>query len=126
MSTERERTPESLFEGRPTNLRLFQTIRQHIESLGPVKVTTSKTQVAFAVNRQFAWMWMVAPSRSMPEGTLMLTLDLRRQVDHPLIRNVNVTGRNKWTHQISVVDESVAEQVIASGWIEEAYRFGTE
>jgi len=52
------RTAEGLFEGQPGSLKLFETVRKFIESLGSVEIAAAKTQVSFGVKTKFAWVWL--------------------------------------------------------------------
>ena len=51
-------TIEGLFEGQPRSYKLFKAVRKYIESIGPVEVEASKTQVSFGVRTKFAWIWL--------------------------------------------------------------------
>ena len=48
-------TIEGLFEGQPGSYKLFQLVRQYIESIGPVEIEATKTQVSFDVKTKYAW-----------------------------------------------------------------------
>jgi hypothetical protein len=37
---------------------LFEKVRLFIESIGPVTMEATKTQVSFGTTRKFAWVWL--------------------------------------------------------------------
>jgi len=49
---------EDLFYGGPEVLKLFHYVRQYIESLDPVKIESTKTQISFGSKKKFAWIWL--------------------------------------------------------------------
>ncbi len=80
-------TIEGLFDGRPVSLLLFQEVRRFIESLGPVNIEATKTQVSFGTKRKFAWVWL--PQiwiRKQPDSSITLAFSLDRQIIHDRIR----------------------------------------
>jgi len=58
MKTPRNWTIEGLFEGRLEAYKLFNILREYVESLGPVKIEATKTQVSFGLKTKFAWVWL--------------------------------------------------------------------
>jgi hypothetical protein len=58
MKTKRYWTIGQLFTGRPAAFRLFGNVRKFIETLGPVTVEATKTQVSFGTTKKFAWVWL--------------------------------------------------------------------
>jgi len=85
-------TVEGLFDGRPVSLLLFQEVRRFIESLGPVNIGATKTQVSFGTTRKFAWVWLpqtytkndrktVSPSRSI-SGDISRMTGLLKLLNH--------------------------------------------
>lgn len=116
-------TVEGLFSGRPESLHLFQEVRRFIESLGPVTVEATKTQVSFGAKRKFAWVWL--PQiwiRKQPDISITLTIDLDRCVRHDRMRQVVEPYPGRWTHHIVIHQESDFDEDVR-GWLREAYAF---
>ncbi len=68
-------TIEKLFAGKPIQLKLYRRIRAIIETLGPVAVKVTKTQVSFASGRQFAWVWLPMEwAKNRPPNSIVLSL----------------------------------------------------
>ncbi|HSP47885.1 MAG TPA: DUF5655 domain-containing protein [Clostridiaceae bacterium] len=118
------RTVEGFFEGRPEALMYFEALREEIEALGPVKLEVMKTQVSFAAERKFAWVWLPQMwTRKRPETSITLTFCLDREVRHPKIVEAVEPSPGKWTHHILInriedLDDEVRD------WLKEAYDFG--
>ncbi|MEV0546369.1 DUF5655 domain-containing protein [Nocardia salmonicida] len=123
MSTERH-TVERLFAERPGALRLFHSLASRIEGLGDITMVITKSQVSYAADRKFAWLWPVPRSKSSVQDLLMLTLDTRSPLSDPLIGSVAETYPGKWTHQIKVTDDSVVDRIVTAGWLDAALDFG--
>ena len=119
------RTVEGFFEGRPEALMYFEALREEIEALGPVKLEVMKTQVSFAAERKFAWVWLPQMwTRKRPETSITLTFCLDREVRHPKIVEAVEPSPGKWTHHILInriedLDDEVRD------WLREAYDFGS-
>ena len=117
-------TIEGLFEGRPQAFRLFLAVRRYIESIGPVEVAATKTQVSFGVKTKFAWVWLPQMwIKKRPLNTITLALDLDHKVNDPRIREAVEPQPGRWTHHILIDTElDLDEQVKAC--IREAYEKG--
>ncbi len=74
-------TLDEFFSGRDESRRIFDTLRAAIDSLGPVEIRVTKSQVAFRRSRTFAWAW--APGRYLrgQHPPLVLTLSFTRRND---------------------------------------------
>ncbi len=113
-----------LFAGRPVPLRLFRAIRKKVESIGPVKVVPTKTQVSFRARTGFAWVWLPQMwIEKAAEDGVVLTLDLRRRVVHPRIKTAVEPSPGRWTHHIVILKEDDLDDNVL-GWLREAYAGG--
>ncbi|SUB53966.1 Uncharacterised protein [Nocardia brasiliensis] len=121
-----ERAVERLFADRPEALRLFRAFVPRIAELGGIGAEVMKTQVSFAADRKFAWLWPLPVSRGTPPDVLMLTLVTRSRFTDPLIRSAEQNRPGTWTLQIRITDESVIERVLDAGWLDAAYDFGLQ
>jgi hypothetical protein len=125
MATDERHTVEALFAGKPHALALFEELKRHIIAGGDVEIVVTRTQVSFGARRKFAWVWLAPPTKTQPEGVLMLTLDMTHRTADPLISSAEETYAGKWAHQIPVRDEAVLERIVSSGWLRDAWEFGS-
>ncbi|MDD1682651.1 MAG: DUF5655 domain-containing protein [Methanoregula sp.] len=117
-------TIEGLFEGRPESFLLFQVVRCFIESLGPVTVGATKTQVSFGAGRKFAWVWL--PQiwiQKQPKNSITLSFNLDRRVRHNRIKQAVEPYPGRWMHHVVIGQESDFDDDVR-GWLREAYGFG--
>jgi hypothetical protein len=114
-------TLEGLFAGRPGALALFQAVRQEIESVGPVTMEVTKTQVSFGRERKFAWVWL--PQlwiKKRPDESITLTFDLPGRVDHARIASAVQPRPGRWTHHVLIDKESDLDDDVHK-WLRRAY-----
>jgi hypothetical protein len=102
----------AFFEGRPAALRFFEVVRAAVEMRGPVEVRVSRSQIAFARRRAFAWVW--TPDRWLRGKTapLVLSVALSRKDDSVSWKQVVEPRPGRWMHHLEVcsatdVDEEV-------------------
>ncbi len=114
-----------LFEGQPGSLKLYESVRNYIESIGPVKIDISKTQVAFGVKTKFAWVWLPQMwIKKRPLNTITLALDLDHEVKDPRIKEAVEPRPGRWTHHILIDSEKDLDNKVKD-WLREAYANGT-
>ena len=121
MKTSGNRTIEGLFVGRAEAFRLFNVIREYIESIGPVKIEPSKTQVSFGEKTKFAWIWLPQMwIKKQSENSITLTFSLRRSVKHSRIKSTVEPYPGRWTHHVVIEKESDLDEDVRE-WLREAY-----
>ncbi len=115
----------SVFEGRLECLRLFAAVRNMIEAMGPVKLSVARTQVAFGVRRQFAWVWLPQRwTKNRPANSIVLSFGLDRQIRDRRIVEAVEARPGRWTHHVIIGAESDLDAEV-SRWLQEAYAFGS-
>jgi hypothetical protein len=118
------RTVDDFFAGKPETFRLFRTIADRIDALGPSEVTVA-SQISFGINRKFAWFWLYNVTTKNPNGVLHMMLAIDHRIDDPQVRAIGQIGRGRWNHQVVIRSGEDA----TSGWlgdlIEAAYRYGS-
>ncbi len=105
---EPEETPPGtrLFSDKPRQLGLFSLVREYIRSIGQAAVKESRTQVAFARRRQFAWVWLPQPwERKRPPGSIVLSFSLPRRVTDPRIAQAIEPYPGRWMHHVIIAGE---------------------
>ena len=117
-------TIEGLFEGQPGSMKLFKVVRKYIESIGPVDVEATKTQVSFGVRTKFAWVWLPQTwIKKRPMNTITLAMDLDHEVKDPRIASAVEPRPGRWTHHVMIEKESDLDDKV-KGWLREAYANG--
>lgn len=117
---------EDLFKERAASFALYESARRLVESIGPVTVRVTKTQVAFAVSRQFAWVWLPpAWARNRPQECIVLSFAARQQIEHTRIVQVVQPYPGRWMHHVIIEQESDLDEQIEE-WMVEAYAFGQD
>ena len=74
----------------PHSSELFEVLRTAVESLGPVEVRATKSQIAFRRRLGFAWTWIPGQYLTGHKdlAPLVLTVDLHRHDDSPRWKSV--------------------------------------
>ena len=67
---------DEYFQGQDLSRRLFDTISEMIQEIGPVEIRVTKSQVAFVQRKAFAWVWMPGKYLHRKVAPLVLTLVL--------------------------------------------------
>jgi hypothetical protein len=121
MKTPGSWTVEDLFTGRAQALALFHAVREYIESIGPVTVEATKSQVSFATGTKFAWVWLPRPwDRKRPGNSIVLTFGLRRHIEHERIVQSVEPRPGRWTHHVIIEKEADLDEAVRA-WLLEAY-----
>jgi len=113
-------TLEEFFRGADDSRTLFEHVLAAVESLGPVMVRVTKSQVAFRRRIAFAWVWMPRVALRGRGAPLVLTVGLRRRDASGRWKEVVEPYPGRFTHHLELwTPDQVDEQVI--GWLSEAW-----
>lgn len=114
-------TTTQFFKGFPESSKLFRMVRDHIQTLGPIKIDVLKTQISFAAKKKFAWAWL--PQRwtsTRPKGSIVLSFALSERIqNHQIAESVEVST-GKWMHHVVLRKASDLDPRVKK-WIREAY-----
>jgi hypothetical protein len=95
------------FAGKPTQKALFQHVRKAVEALGPVTMKVTKSQISFAHDRQFAWVWLPKTwDRKRPPHSLVLSFSLPKRAGHPRIVEIVEPYPGRFMHHAILTTES--------------------
>ena len=113
-------TLDEFFDERPEARIIFDVLRAAIESLGPVEMRVSKSQVAFRRRVGFAYAWTPDRYLAGERPPLVLTIGLRRRDDSARWKQVVEPAPGRFTHHLELhsADEIDAEVL---GWLREAW-----
>ena len=81
-------TLDEFFAGQADSRRLFEALQAAIETIGPVELRVSKSQVSFRRRVAFAWAWMPSQYLRRPAAPLVLTLSLRQPDPSPRWKSI--------------------------------------
>ncbi len=122
MISQNSHTVENLFSDKPIQLKLFQNIKQFIQSIGQVESSVSKTQVAFKNHRQFAWVWLPMPrDTKRPPNSIVLSFSLEKHLNSPQIVQVVEPYPGRWMHHVIIQKSSDLNEEV-QGWLKESYQ----
>lgn len=124
MSRGRSSTPQQLFAGNPAAFRLYKILKGYIQEIGPVQITTTKTQVSFGLKTKFAWVWLPQMwIKKQPENSVVLTIGLRRRIKDRRIKESMESYPGRFVHHIVILGPSDLDAKV-KGWLREAYGLG--
>jgi hypothetical protein len=114
-----ERTAEDFFAGHPFALAVYERVLGIVRELGPVEVRVSKSQVAFRLQRGFAFLWLPGQYLRDPAAEVVLSLALGRHEDSARFKQVAHPAPTQWIHHLEVraladIDDEVG------AWLREA------
>ncbi len=111
--------PEEYLAGHSVALAVFERVREALEAIEPVEIRASKSQVAFARRRAFAWLWLPSQYLRRSSPDVILSLALGRQDASTRWKQVNQVSSKHWMHHLEVYAvEDVDEEVVV--WLREA------
>ncbi len=114
-------TPDEFFGNDAVSKQLFAVVCQAVETLGPVSVRGTRSQIAFR-RRAFAWVWMPGQYlKGRHTAPLVLTLALPRRDGSPRWKQIVEPVPGRFTHHLELnrtadIDEEV------KGWLPQAWK----
>jgi hypothetical protein len=115
---------QEYFSDKPIQQHLFDLIRQHIEPLGEVTTKVTKSQIAFANKRKFAWVWLPMKwDTRRPINSIILSFSLGKKIMNPKIVQVVEPYHKRFMHHVIIEKESDVSPDVKE-WLIEAYIFG--
>lgn len=124
MNSQNDWSVEKFFIEKPIQLKLFHHISEFINSLGQVKIKTTKSQISFAGKRQFAWVWLPMEwDKKRTPHSIILSFSLQERINNPQIVQVIESYPGKWMHHVVIQNTSDINELVRK-WLTEAYNFG--
>jgi hypothetical protein len=114
------RTVDDFFAGQPVKKRLFAAYLKFIRRCGPVVVNVTKTRISIQARVRFAGVPSLTKGEGLPCGFW-----LKRKIASPRFTKIEFIPPNNWVYRFLLRDQSELDAEV-SGWIEEAYRVGTQ
>lgn len=112
------------FDGRPTELSLYQRLFAAMEPAFPdVSVKVQKSQISFYCPKLFAAASVPARrKKDWPRECLLVTFGLERQLSSPRIAAAVEPYPNRWTHHVVVSQPEEIDQELLT-WLTQAFQF---
>jgi hypothetical protein len=104
-------------ESRP----VLDALRAAIETLGPVEMRVSKSQVAFRRRRAFAWTWVPGRYLRGPRPPLVLTLSFPYRHGSPRWKQIVEPARGRFTHHLELHSVAEIDDELRT-WLHEAWQ----
>lgn len=96
-------------------------MQTYVQTLGPVQIKASKTQISFGVKRAFAWVWLPQIwTKKRPETSVTLAFALEHPVKDRRIAAAVEARPGLWTHH-RVIARSADLDKSTRAWIREAH-----
>jgi hypothetical protein len=112
---------DEFFAGRePESRRLFEAVREAVDSIGPAEVRATKSQVAFRRRIVFASTWIPGQYLRGATPPLVLTVDLHRRDASPRWRQVVEPYPGRFTHHLELRSSAQIDDEVL-GWLREAW-----
>jgi hypothetical protein len=107
------------FRGKPPHIRaLYDAVRTALRDIGPVRILSEKTRIAFQVRMSFA---QVSPRRNWVDGHVILA----RRLEHPRFTRVETFSPRNHLHAFRLRDPAEVDAEFRA-WLREAYRVGCQ
>lgn len=105
-------------------LEIFHIIKTYIESLGEVRMKSTRSQISFPVKNQFAWIWLpTLKLKDRPAKYIVLSFSVGNQIMHEKIVESVEPYPGRWMHHVIVQNKNDFSNAVPN-WLKEEYRFG--
>ncbi|MBN2334427.1 hypothetical protein JXL21_02630 [Candidatus Bathyarchaeota archaeon] len=105
---------DEYFAGRVESRTIFDALREAVESLGPVEVRVSKSQVSFRRRVAFAWAWVLGRYLGDGHAPLVLTLVFSARSESPRWKRIVEPRPGCFTHHMELWScEDIDDEVIS-------------
>lgn len=113
-------TLDEYFKGYPESRWLFESLREMIESIGPVEIRVTKSQVAFYRRKAFAWAWIPGKYLRQRSASLVLTLGFNHKDRSSRWKQIVEPTPGRFTHHLELYSPADIDDEV-DGWLHEAW-----
>jgi hypothetical protein len=99
-------TQDDFFDAYPDSRRLFDAVLDTVQSLSPVDLRVTKSQVAFWRKKAFAWAWIPEQYLHRKGAPLVLTQGFRQHDPSPRWKSVVEPYPGRFTHHLELFSKS--------------------
>jgi len=112
--------PEQLFSTEPGAVAAYRRVNEILESIGPVDVRATASQIAFRRRRGFAFLWLPVPWARGRGVLVVLSIALSRQDMSRRWKQVAHPSRGIWMHHLEVRSLADLDEGVPA-WLAESY-----
>jgi hypothetical protein len=113
-------TVDEYFEGWEESRRLFEVLRSAVETMNAVEIRVTRSQIAFAHRKPFAWAWIPGKYLHGRGAPLVLTLVFHHKDLSPRWKEVVEPAPGRFTHHLELFSTSDIDEQ-ARLWLQEAW-----
>jgi hypothetical protein len=113
-------TLDEYFDGNEESRRLFDCLREMIESVGSAEMVVQQSQIAFRRNKAFAYAWMPGKYLRGKIAPLVLTIGFRRRDMSPRWKKVVEAAPGRFTHHMEIYSPGDIDDQVCR-WLQEAW-----
>ena len=110
---------DEFFAGHPLGRAAFDRVADVLSGTADHQVRVTKTQVAFARRRSFAWLWLPGRWLTRPAADVVLSVALGRHDPSPRFKEVVHPAGAHWMHHLEITDLADLDEEVAD-WLREA------
>lgn len=101
--------------------QLYDALYYVVESIGPVTVRVTKSQVAFRRKRTFAWAWIPAQYLRGKTAPLVLTVSLQSRDQSPRWKEIVEPRPGRFTHHLELYRTTEIDDEVRD-WLRESWQ----
>lgn len=113
-------TLDEYFAGRDDSRRIFDALRRAVEAPGSSQLRVTRSQIAFARRRAFAWAWIPGKPLRRPAAPLVLTLAFPCRDPSPRWKEIVEPSPDKFTHHLELAREADIDDEVRA-WLRRAW-----
>ena len=113
-------TLDEFFEGHAESRALFDTLRDAIDTLGPVELQVTKSQIAFHRRKAFAWAWIPGKYLRGKTAPLVLTLSFRSRDPSPRWKEIVEPSTGRFMHHLELYSSDDIDGEVHD-WLRDAW-----
>ena len=111
---------DEFFAGEPLSRRIFETVRRAVESIGPVNVRISRSQIVFHRRHTVALVWMPGQYLRRKVAPLVLTFSFHQRDPSPRWKEIVVPAPGRFTHHLELYEPADVDDEVL-GWLRDAW-----
>jgi hypothetical protein len=114
-------TLDQYFEGNELSRRLFESLREMVETIGSAEIRVTKSQVAFYRRKAFAWVWIPGKYLRRKAAPLVLTLGFDHKDRSSRWKEIVGPAPGQFTHHLELYSTADIDNQVR-GWLHEAWK----
>jgi hypothetical protein len=114
-------TVDEYFEAWEESRRLFDVLRSAVETMSAVEIRVTRSQIAFARRKPFAWAWIPGKYLHGRGAPLVLTLVFQHKDPSPRWKEVVQPAPGRFTHHLELFSASDIDEEVLQ-WLQAVWR----